>query len=119
MSDPSKHAFVYKVCQQSAWQVAVDAGQLALSEDDQRDGFVHLSSLGQLPGTLRKHFAGQRDLVLLTIPIERLSELVWEPSRDGQLFPHLYAPLRTRAVARAEDLEVDAAGNLVLPSGLE
>ncbi len=61
---------------------------------DRNDGFIHFSTADQLAETARRHFCGQEDLVVLTVQAERLgAALIWEPSRDGHLFPHLYGVL--------------------------
>jgi uncharacterized protein (DUF952 family) len=94
-------------------------GQLPLSRDDARDGYVHLSSAQQLHGTLARHFAAQADLVLLVIPSVRLPEaaLRWELARSGEPFPHLYAELRVELVAEVFELPL-AGERHVLPQGL-
>jgi uncharacterized protein (DUF952 family) len=70
------------------------------SPDDVRDGFIHLSTREQLDTTIERHFAGERELVVLEIDAAALSaDLRWEPSRGGALFPHLYAELPMSAVA--------------------
>lgn len=72
----------------------MQAGAYRGSADDVRDGFIHLSAESQVEVTLRRHFAGQSDLVLVAFDASTLGEaLRWEPSRDGALFPHLYGPL--------------------------
>ena len=69
-------------------------GSFAGSSDDQRDGFVHLSARDQLAGTLEKHFAGEANLFLVVCAVDTLGDsLIWEPSRAGRLFPHLYRSL--------------------------
>jgi len=61
---------------------------------DLTDGYIHFSTAAQAAETARKHFSGQADLVVLTLEAEALGEhLKWEPSRGGDLFPHLYVPL--------------------------
>jgi uncharacterized protein (DUF952 family) len=56
-------------------------------------------------GTLERHFSGQDDLVLVAIDTAALGEaLKWEPSRGGDLFPHLYGPLSLSAVHAVESL---------------
>lgn len=90
---------IYKICSRSLWSAAREAGEFRGSRDDLRDGFIHLSTREQLPGTLAKHFAGEADLILIGIDAARLGPaLRWEPSRGGALFPHLYAPLPLAAV---------------------
>ena len=80
-------AVVYKICPRAAWEEACRAGAFTGSADDRRDGFIHLSAPHQLAGTAAKHFRGQADLVLVAFKAARLGpKLVWEPSRDGDLF---------------------------------
>jgi uncharacterized protein (DUF952 family) len=110
---------VYKIVSASAFAEAKRAGQLLGSSDDLRDGFIHLSAAEQLAGTLAKHFAGQDDLVLLAVNAERLGvDLKWEPSRDGELFPHLYAPLDLAAVLWSKRLTLGQDGSHILPEGV-
>ncbi|HEY3816287.1 MAG TPA: DUF952 domain-containing protein [Polyangiaceae bacterium] len=100
---------VYKVCSASEWRDAVAGGAYRGSAVDVRDGFIHLSTGVQLAETLRRHFAGQRDLVLVEVDARDLGDdLRWEPSRDGDLFPHLYGVLPV-ALARGVS-PVDAPG---------
>jgi len=86
---------VYKILTRPQWSILQKTREFSGSPDDLRDGFVHLSTLEQLPGTLAKHFAGQTDLVLVEVPVRALGPaLRWELSRGGALFPHLYGVLR-------------------------
>jgi uncharacterized protein (DUF952 family) len=41
----------------------------------------------------------------------------WEPSRGGQLFPHLYAPLPFGAVTTKTTLRLDETGAHLFPAG--
>lgn len=111
---------VYKVCSRAEWSRARDHGALRPSADDARDGFIHLSRAGQLEATLARHFAGQADLVLLAVRVAALPSgaLAWEPSRGGELFPHLYGPLPSSAVDAALELPLDAHGAHRLPGAL-
>jgi uncharacterized protein (DUF952 family) len=102
MFDPDPR-LVYKVCSAHEWREAVATGTYRGSAVDLRDGFIHLSTGAQLAETLRLHFAGQEDLVLVELDPTDLGEaLRWEPSasRRGELFPHLYGRLRV-SLARA------------------
>jgi uncharacterized protein (DUF952 family) len=93
MSDTHPRA-VYKICSAHEWREAVATGTYRGSAVDVRDGFIHLSTGVQLAETLRRHFAGQSDLVLVEVdPAELGDALRWEPSRGGDLFPHLYGAL--------------------------
>ena len=106
MADTETERFVYKIAPRSAWAAAQASGVVPGSTADLRDGYVHLSAAHQVRATAEKHFAGQGDLLLLTVEIGRLppGALRWEISRGGEPFPHLYAPLRPAHVARTEPL---------------
>ena len=83
------------------------------SPHDLRDGFIHFSTASQLADTVRKHYAGQSDLMLLAVNAEALgADLKWEPSRGGDLFPHLYGPLSISAVVSAEKLALSPDGTI-------
>jgi len=86
---------IYKIFRHAEWQALQEAGETAGSAIDQRDGYVHFSTASQLPETTARHFAGASGLWLIAVAAEPLgAALAWEPSRGGDLFPHLYAPLR-------------------------
>jgi uncharacterized protein (DUF952 family) len=105
---------IYKICEQALWRQAQQDGLLRGSATDVRDGFIHFSTAAQLAGTAAKHFAGASDLVMLAVEAEALgAALKWEPSRGGELFPHLYAPLPAAAVRWARPLASDAAGPVI------
>ena len=78
---------------------------------------MHLSAAHQVQGSLDRHFAGQAELLLLVIPSAGLAlhALRWEPSRGGELFPHLYAELRCEFVSQVIELAQDADGRHLLP----
>lgn len=85
---------IYKIATAAEWSDAIAKGNYEGSLDDKRDGFIHLSQQHQLSGTLEKHFKGKRDLVLIAFEAAVLrSNLKWEQSRGGELFPHLYSSL--------------------------
>ncbi len=83
---------------------------------DLADGFIHLSSGSQLLETVERHFSGRDGLVIVAADLAALGEAVrWEPSRGGQLFPHVYGPLPIGAVLASGPLERSADGALKLP----
>jgi uncharacterized protein (DUF952 family) len=122
MSDPMDvaDAVVYKITPRAEWLRARELGELTPSADDLRDGFVHLSRAEQLRGSLTRHFAGRQDLVLLAVRVGRWPDgaLRWEPSRGGELFPHLYGRIAVAMVEQVFELPLDAQGSHALPEGL-
>jgi len=106
---------IYKLLDAPSWNAALAAGVFTGSAVDEKDGFIHFSDAGQAQETARLHFKGQAGLVLLTIDADRLGDaLIWEPSRGGVLFPHLYGPLAISAVLEARALDLDADGVPIL-----
>lgn len=89
--------FIYKICSAELWLQAEKEGVFRGAEIDLADGFIHFSAAGQVKETAEKHFAGRSGLVLVCVATDGL-ELVWEPSRGGALFPHLYGVLGLEAV---------------------
>jgi uncharacterized protein (DUF952 family) len=107
---------IYKICPASSWKSAVRNGVFHGSAVDARDGFIHFSTAQQVAETVEKHFAGQRDLLLLRVDSSRLGgNLKWEPSRGGALFPHLYDALDLAAVSRVDPLPLGSDGRHEFP----
>eukprot|EP00741_Cyanophora_paradoxa_P009043 tig00001467_g8756.t1 len=91
------------------------AGQaIRFAADDVRE-FQSRNSTG-VEETLGKHFAGQAGLWLAAVDLEAMGDAVrWEPSRGGQLFPHLYARLPLVAVTAYSEVHYEPDGALRLP----
>ena len=106
---------IYKICQRRVWQAAEAERTFRGTGDDARDGFIHLSTADQLAETAAKHFANQRDLVLVAVDAELGPQLKWEPSRGGALFPHLYGSLPLDAVRWVRPLPDEVDGHRTLP----
>lgn len=91
---------VYKVFRANEWAAFQAEGSTLGAPVDLADGFIHFSTGLQLPETLRRHFAGEVDLHLVAIDAWAAgAQLRWEPSRGGDLFPHLYRPLTWAEIA--------------------
>ena len=85
---------VYKILPRQLWSDALAAGVFRGSPLDLADGFIHFSTAAQVHETAARHFAGIPDLVLVAVAVADLGgDVKWEPSRGGDLFPHLYGPL--------------------------
>lgn len=101
---------IYKVFRSDEYRDFARAGHSAGAPVDLADGYIHLSTAGQLPVTLSRHFAGETGLYLLAIDSQGLDALRWEPSRGGALFPHLYRSLRQEDVLWARELPTGPDG---------
>jgi uncharacterized protein (DUF952 family) len=102
---------IYKILTRAEWRTAQEAGRFEGSAVDRHDGYIHFSTAAQAQETARRHFTGQADLVVLEVDADALgAALRWEPSRGGDLFPHLYGPLDVRLVGRVSDAPLGADG---------
>jgi uncharacterized protein (DUF952 family) len=107
---------VYKIVDKASWEAVSGRTSYDGSPLDARDGFIHFSSAAQVAGTAARYFAGQADLLLVAVDAAALGgALRWEPSRNGELFPHLYGPLPRQAVRWIAELPLDAESRHVLP----
>src|SRR5262244_142482 len=107
---------IYKICDATTWQAAERLGEFTGAPVDLADGYIHFSTAEQVAETAAKHFAGQRDLVLVAVDADTLGPaLKWEPSRGGALFPHLYGKLPLRAVRWIKPLPLGPDGQHVFP----
>ena len=112
--------YIYKIATQDVFAPARGTAAFAGMPIDAKDGYIHFSTAEQLAETLRLHFAGEDNLVLLAVRTEDLGEkLKWEPSRGGALFPHLHGgPLPLSAVAWEAPISVAADGSCDLPEAV-
>ena len=107
---------IYKISPASAWREAERQGVYRGSADDARDGFIHFSTAAQVTATARKHFAGQAGLFLIAVDADALGDaLRWEPSRNEELFPHLYGELDLGAVTGVFDMRARSDGTHDIP----
>jgi uncharacterized protein (DUF952 family) len=105
---------VFKIVAAEEWRAAQAAGVFSGAAVDRADGFIHFSTAEQAEATAAKWFAGRDDLTLVAIDAEALGrDLIWEPSRGGALFPHLYAPLPMSAVLWSRPLPLGDDGRHV------
>ena len=111
--------FVYKIASHEAYRVFSKTGTFPGMPIDIKDGYVHFSTAAQLAETLRLHFAGQGKLVVFSVRTYDLgTALHWEPSRGGDLFPHLYGSLPTALALSQTPLPLGGDGVPVIPEDM-
>ena len=102
---------IFKIVKRDQWEAARSSGHFLGASIDLQDGFIHFSTKEQVRETAAKHFAGQDDLCLIAMDESHFgAELKWEPSRGGDLFPHLYGALPFSSVQWEKPLVVDPTG---------
>ena len=104
---------IYKIFRAPEWQAFEATGSTPGAPIDLADGYIHFSTAAQAAETAAKHFAGAPDLVLVAVDTDRLgTDLKWEPSRGGALFPHLYRELDATDVIWSRPLPLGATGHV-------
>ncbi|QRZ15321.1 DUF952 domain-containing protein [Paracoccus methylovorus] len=104
---------VYKIFRAAEFQEFQSQGRSAGAPVDLTDGYIHLSTAAQVPETLARHFAGLDGLHLLALDSDALTELLWEPSRGGDLFPHLYRELQMPDLLWSRPLTLGPDGHVI------
>lgn len=101
------------------WALAEAEGRFIGSPVDIDDGYIHFSTAVQAAETARRHFAGRRNLLLVAVEAQALGmALKWEPSRGGDLFPHLYDTLDLALVSQIWPLPLDDDGQHIFPDNI-
>lgn len=104
-------SLIYKLLPAPLWREAEAAGFFAGAGVDLADGYIHFSTRAQVEETAARYFSGVAGLLLVAVEAEGLgAALKWEPSRGGDLFPHLYGTLPTTSAARVDPLPLRADG---------
>jgi uncharacterized protein (DUF952 family) len=110
---------IYKIVTADQWSSAEQQGEFLGAAIDLQDGYIHFSTGDQVKETVEKHFQGQLDLLIVAVDVGRLGHsLKWEPSRGGDLFPHLYGKLSLDAVISVDDLPLGKGGAFIYPAEL-
>ncbi len=102
---------IYKIFRPAEWDYLQAKGQTDGAPIDVADGYIHFSTAETLQGTLDKWFTDAGSLIIAEYEADSLGpHLIWEPARDGALFPHLYGPLQNTHTLRHWPVEPDAKG---------
>ncbi len=104
-------AIIYHLIDQASWDSARFT-QEHRADSLAAEGFIHCSEdPEQLLRVANRLYAGRKDMLALAVDPELLSApLKREPSRSGEIYPHIYGPLNTDAVVKVHPLTLDQAG---------
>ena len=86
--------YLYRIVDQTDWEIAQREGVVPRCGADDRDGFVHLSTENDYLETANRYFVpAERPLALVVDEAALGGTLRWEvvTRRGGVRFPHLYA----------------------------
>ena len=102
---------IYHLTARDDWaegQAAGEYGAPSLAEE----GFIHCSAdEAQALRVAERLYPGVTGLQLLDVDTRKLNaEVKREPSRSGEIYPHIYGKINLRAVTRVRDLTLDDDG---------
>lgn len=100
---------IFKILRPDEWAAFQASGQFEGSPVDLQDGYIHFSTAEQTRETLAKHFVDTPRVAILAVREQDVgTDLRWEPSRGGALFPHLYRPLMLEEIAASQEADREA-----------
>ena len=111
-------ALIYHLTYKDAWESARPTGEYA-APSLAEEGFIHCSSdEDQALAVAGRLYFGREGMLLLEVETDLLNAPVKrEPSRSGQIYPHIYGALNTSAVTQVRTMEADASGGFRLIGG--
>ena len=106
---------IYHLICQADWETALSTGEVRPSSLAD-EGFIHCSrNEAQLLAVAQRLYPGQHGVVVLDVDSELLgSPVKHEPSRSGEIYPHIYGPLNIDAVVQARTMFPGADGSICL-----
>ena len=108
-------ALIFHLAFKDAWEAARPTGEYA-APSLAEEGFIHCSKdIPQLLKVAGRLYPGEAGLIVLDVDLDKLTApLKNEPSRSGEIYPHIYGMLNCDAVVRERVLRVDAGGGHLL-----
>ena len=104
-------AIIYHLVPESHWESA-QFEQEYQADSLATEGFIHCSKdHAQALAVANRLYGGRQDMLMLEVETECLaSPLKHEPSRSGEIYPHIYGPLNTGAVTGVLKLQAGEDG---------
>lgn len=97
-------AIIYHILPSADWEKAQAQGEYCPTSLA-GEGFIHLSTRDQVPGTLVRFFPGHSGLLLLCVAVDRLRAELRYDAVGESAFPHLYGALNLDAVSDVLEIE--------------
>ena len=103
---------IYHLTFKDAWENARHTGEYA-APSLAEEGFIHCSKdIPQLLRVAARLYPGEDKLLVLDVDQDKLTAPVKnEPSRSGEIYPHIYGKLNVDAVVRDRVLFVNPDGS--------
>jgi uncharacterized protein (DUF952 family) len=112
---------IFHIAHKDDWHAAHVVGEYRISTRGatlDQVGFIHSSTAQQLPGVAERFYAtDEAELVVLELDeaviVAAGVELKYEDAGNGELFPHIYGPIRPEYVTEARAARMDSSGRLI------
>ena len=104
-------ALIFHLANKDAWETAKPTGEYA-APSLAEEGFIHCSKdIPQLLKVSARLYSGDTNLLVLDVDLDKLeSPIKEEPSKSGEIYPHIYGMLNASAVVRERVLKVGPDG---------
>ena len=108
-------ARIFHLITEQDWESARGAGQWRPGSLDE-EGFIHCSNdEEQAMRVVARLYPDRTDMLALEVDSENLNHpVVSEPSRSGEIYPHIYGPLEISAVIKVWRVMADDGGGYAL-----
>jgi uncharacterized protein (DUF952 family) len=102
---------IYHLTKREAWAEAQASGEYE-ADSLAGEGFIHCSAdEAQTLRVAERLYSGATGLQVLDVDITKLNAPVKrEPSRSGEIYPHIYGRINIDSVVRVRDLTLDPDG---------
>lgn len=106
---------IYHLAVQSEWEASSNLPQYQVASLAE-EGFIHCSEdEAQMLRVANRLFQGRTDLLVLDLDADKLTAPIKrEPSRSGEIYPHIYGPINTDAVVRVRALRPNPDGSFAV-----
>ena len=109
---------IYHLTTRAEWEASGPSKRLS-APSLAEEGFIHCSgSEEQLLAVAQRLYSGRDDMLALGLDTDKLTNTVKrEPSRSGEIYPHIYGVINTDAVYVVRSLLLGEGGEFYLSDG--
>lgn len=94
---------IYHIVLPESWVEFTDEYEYE-AESLMSEGFIHCSYRNQLDDVLQRYYSNTERVLILSInPHLLTSELIAEPSTNGEIYPHIYGKINKSAIVAVEE----------------
>lgn len=104
----TKLEIIYHIADRHQWERAQLTGYY-VHPTLNTEGFIHCSTAKQVEATANLYFSNDEEILVLHIdPAGVDSEIKYEMASRGELFPHVYGPVKIESVVKSKKIKRNA-----------